>query len=126
MLEVRFREQMESSIERLQLEEKIIFVAGDARELAAFPGGHKHGSGARVQVLIGIDNGASNFLYRNVRTVRGQIGSEKPARAVDRVAVCAARLSEEKRLASLRIAGNRRSLASSLKNSQIGHHGLEL
>src|SRR6266550_8127857 len=117
---------MKGSIERLQLQGKIIFVAGDTRELAAFPGGRNHGSGPRVQVLIGIGNRASNFLYRNIRAVGGQIGSEKSTRAVDHVAVCAARLSEEKRLASLRIARNRSNLASSLKNSQIGHHGLEL
>src|SRR5437016_7008997 len=108
---------MKGSIERLQLQGKIIFVAGDARELEAFPGGCKHGSGPRVQVLIGIGNRASNFLYRNIRAVGGQIGSEKSTRAVDRVAVHATRLSEEKRFASLRIAGNKRSLASSLKNS---------
>src|SRR6266480_194188 len=126
MLEVRFREQMEGSIERLQLQGKIIFVAGDTRKLAAFAGGHKHGSGPQVQVLIGIGNRASNFLYRNVRAVGRQIGTEKSTRAVDRVAVRAARLSEEKRLASLRITRNRSNLASSLKNPQVGHHGLEL
>src|SRR2546429_669066 len=117
---------MKGSIERLQLQGKIIFVAGDARELEAFPGGHKHGSGPRVQVLIGIGNRASNFLYRSIRAVGGQIGSEKSTRAVDHVAVRAARLSEEKRLASFGIARNRSNFASSLKNSQIAHHGLEL
>src|SRR5260370_5986138 len=38
----------------------------------------------------------------------------------------AARLSEEKQLAALRISPNRNRLTSSLENSQVAHHGFDL
>src|SRR6266850_864281 len=117
---------MKSSIERLQLEGKIILIAGNTGELAAFTRGHKHGSFPPVRVLIGINNRSSNFLRRTIQTVGREVGSNKSTRPVDHVTFRAARLSEEKQFPLLRVARNRSSFPSTLQNSQVSHHSLDL
>src|SRR6266404_5921985 len=112
---------MKGSVRRLQLHRKIILVARDAREFCAFPCGHKHGSCLRIQVLIGIGDGASNVLNRGFRCIGGKVSSKKAAGPVDHVTLRAARLADEKRLAPLCVARNGTSLVSSLQNSQVIH-----
>src|ERR1700687_3516145 len=77
---------MECSVERLQLQRKIIFVAYPARELLTRANDDHCALGLTISSLAGLGDRASNLLDRMGSPVAGQIGSDKSAVARNHVA----------------------------------------
>jgi hypothetical protein len=111
---------MECSVERLQLQRKIIFVAYPARILLTRANDDHRALGLMIWSLAGLGDRASNLLDRMGTAVAGQIRSDKSTVARDHVAGGTAGITVEHGLPTYGIAGQGGRFVGSLESAQIG------
>ncbi len=117
---------MECSVERLQLQRKIIFVAYPARELLTRANDDHCALCLTIRSLAGLGDRASNLLDRMGSPVAGQIGSDKSAVARNHVAGGTAGIAVEQGLPAHRIAGQGGRFVGPLESAQIGDDCLDV
>ena len=117
---------MECSVERLQLQRKIIFVAYPARELLTRANDDDRALGLMICSLSGLGDRASNLLDRMGSPVAGQIGSDKSAVARNHVAGGTAAIPVEQSLSARGIAGQGGRFVGPLENAQVGDDCLDV
>src|SRR5580692_11254005 len=114
---------MECSVEQLQLQRKIIFVAYPARELLTRANDDHCALCLTIRSRLG--DRLSNLLNRMSSPVAGQIGSDKSAVARNHVAGGTAGIPVEQGLPAHQIAGQGGRFGP-LENAQIGDDCLDV
>ena len=117
---------MECSVERLQLQRKIILVAYPARILLTRANDDHRALGLMIRSLAGLGDRVSNLLDRMRAPVAGQIGSDKSAVARDHVAGGTAGITVEHGLPAYGIAGQGGRFVGPLESAQIGDDCLDV
>ena len=117
---------MECSVNRLQLQRKIIFVAYPARELLTRANDDHRALGLMIWSLAGLGDRVSNLLDRMRSPVAGQIGSDKSAVARNHVASGTAGIPVEQGLPTRGIAGQGGRFVGPLESAQIGDDCLDV
>jgi len=104
-LDIGLKKEMECSVERLQLQREIIFVAYPACILLTPTNDDHRALCLTIRSLAGLRDRISNLLDRMGTPVAGQIGSDKSAVARNHVAGGTAGIPVEQGLPVHRIAG---------------------
>src|SRR5580658_5184449 len=115
---------MECSVNRLQLQRKIIFVAYPARELLTRANDDHCALCLTIRSRLG--DRLSNLLDRMSIPVAGQIGSDKSAVARNHVAGGTAGIPVKQGLPTRGIAGQGGRFVGPLENAQIGDDCLDV
>ena len=110
---------MECSVERLQLQRKIIFVAYPARILLTRANDDHCVLYLTIRSLAGLRDRVSNLVDRMGTPVAGQIGSDKSAVARNHVAGGTAGIPVEQGLPARGIARQGGGFVDPLENAQI-------
>src|SRR5882762_3523997 len=110
---------MESTVQGLQLQREIVFVAENSREGLSSTSLDSDRPAGAVCRLIRLNDGFANFFDRTRAAVRRQIGSDEAARTSGQMTLGAPRTTEENRLAILGIPGQGGARRFALKKAKI-------
>ena len=117
---------MERAVERLKLQRKVVLVPCYSCQSLSSHCGHNYASLSRIQSLVGIGDGAPNFIRRARAGITRQVRSDEASFAVCHVALRAPGLSKEKPFPAFRIAGEFFRHGLALQGAQVANNCLDL
>src|SRR5271169_5189430 len=117
---------MESTVQRLNLQREVVFVPHHSDLGFSVRCGHHYASLSRIQLLVGIVDGAAKIVRGLSAAETRQVGGDKPSLSVGHVALRTSGLAKEKSLAPFWIARQFGRRGLTLQAAQVADHGLNL